>query len=554
MDTAASPLLRLLPPVPDPYRVSDAGVFRGPDLIARTPMALEAVLSDAQERLHWRIVWLSGGAIRRRILHRAEALDGKLSDLATHGADCGKHNARAVARYFQAQELDRPVGRLADQLGWDEGMGRFLWGDVVIEADGPAPASPSTILPAQEAQTFSAGWGQVGTLDGWLAAAREAAKYPRAALALCAAAAPPLLRVLGAPNLAVQWSGPGSSGKSACVQLAASAWGDPDRLIARWGSEPAWLSRRAQALRDLPFFLDDPRDGLDMEARMGLVLVGASEGRVERGIPLPPVTWSTVLIAAGTASMDPIEDEALSSRVFDLWGPPFGGQAQAMARSVAVIQDAMRGNYGHFGPLLLQRALGRADVWPRWRSSYQTLRREFSALGAEQGGKISRTMGHLASLRMVAQIVQAIVPELEWDIEPMLADLKRWVETASNQAPQADAAMAQVEGWIAQNQARVHGLREVRTWSEEVPPGGWIGTMDHEGKVWIIQGLLSESLASWGFVPERIIREWWESGALLPGHRGHPYARKRVGTYCPPCIGFRHIRPKAKPRGAESAM
>ena len=539
---------------PKGYSVAVDGIRANGRVVSLTPVVPEFAFSDPGTGQGFlRLAWLRNGRIRRRLVSRADLSAGRFGSLAEMGLDLGSHNRQSIIRFFRAVEGSRllPWHFVSKQCGWDQEMKSFLWGEQCITAGGVVSSDPcgnladATHLSPAAPMVYVEGMGQAGTFEGWLKAARQAMRHPRVALAIFAAAAPPLLRILGASNLGVQWSGPGGSGKSSCAKLAASAWGNPDPCslhpyLLRWGSDRKWLEQASITMRDLPVILDDASEGLDRWSRAGAILAGASEGRVERGVPIPSERWATCLIASGVQGLNDDCPDELAGRLFDFWGPPFGGQGQEVSEIVAEIQEGIQSNYGHFGPLLVQRLLQKKELWPKWKAKYLEIRKELISWGAGISGPASRIAQHLATMRTVALLVKNLFPELEVDSEPTMRDLKDWIERSASHAPKSAMALERVREWMTLNQGRILGLHEAPEPGERlsVPPGGWIGRTDQDGKVWIMQGLLSESLTEWGYVPEKCLREWWAAGELLPGKSGRAVVHQWLGKFNRPCIGF----------------
>jgi len=528
--------------IPRGFSLSEEGVKRNGRLLSRTAFVVDACFLDPTGQDYLRFAWKDRGRTKRKLILRSDALAGKFSELSRLGLDLGTHNARALARYVQG--FDAPESHISHQQGWTPDMRAFLWGEYRIDSRGTATADPlmmdtsgpclAPILP-----DFTKGFWENGTWDGWLEAAREAGKYPRVALAIYAAALPPMLRVLDAPSCAIRFSGPGSSGKSVAVLLAGSAWGSSASIFP-WGASREWLEQAAVACNDLPLMLDDPRQGQDFGDRFHALLAGTTRGRVERGRPVPAMAWSTCVISSGTSSLEDVGDDGLASRVVDLWGSPWGGQDAKTSESVSTVLEAIQANHGHFGPLLVQRLIQARDLWPKWRALYLENRKEGARKGAELGSLGARSAQTVATFRTVAAVVHALFPEFEWKAEPSLDDLWHWVQLGASGEPEAKAGLTAVAEWASKERLRIFGMHKSRGFSIEelVPPGGWIGRTDDQGHVWLQKGLVAEVLVEAGFLPEKIVREWWAGGELLPGHAGTPVARKRLGNFNPPCLGF----------------
>jgi hypothetical protein len=546
--------------MPKGYAVERYGVMKGDKIITTTPVVVEAIFVDPDtEAEYWRLAWLAkwiGGQlrVRRHVALKSDLLGrpGGIRSLADHGLDLGLDNAKAVARYLQLLAArDLPVLPCRSQMGWDAGYDNFLWGEFCLTGDdmiGNDPTGslePGAIyLDPAAGKVYTDGLEAKGTLEEWLKAAAIVGFYPRVALALYAAAAPLLLRILGAGNFAVQWAGPGSTGKSTCVALAASCWGNPDLTAPRAAvfpssSSESFLARGAELLRDLPVCIDLDGSG---NARLTTqkihrIVNGRSEHR----------SWTTVAIASGADTLsDDGADDAVRARLLCLWGPPFGRHNKETAKDVAEIKAILAGNYGVFGPELVRRLLrAKANgAFMAWREAYLKTCQDFSQKAAQHGGIASHTAEHLATVAMVARIVHALFPEFEWDHAPTLRDLWTWLQLSTVRSSRSSAALDLLKEFQAKNQDRIVGLRLAKL---PPPRDGWIGTIDDDGRVWTVMGIVNDLLVDAGLKPMEICREWLQTGALVPT-LGRWWRVIRVGSQHCKCMAlddrfdFQHAR------------
>ena len=529
--------------MPKGYTISAGGIRQEGRLITQTPVLPDAMGEDQDGKLFLRFAWIERGFIRRRMVARSDAAQGRFGILPDMGVDLGVHNRRAYTSFLRNVGRNLSIIPLASQCGWSPDMDAFLWGfhritDDGIESADSCSASDLCLSP-DTPRPFVEGLQQAGSFEGWKQAITPALVHPRAALALLAACAPPLLRILGAPNTGIVFSGPASTGKSTLVAIAASVWGDPDNRIS-WKNEPEWIEAAASALRDLPVIFDGASQNVDLESRVESVLSGQSEGKASRGRVETPARWSTVLIGAGGTGLDDFQNESISSRMFDLWGHPF--RAMRGRESALLIEDLSAGiqeNHGHLGPVLVQKLLASHNLWPKWRNLYQERKRKDVAWGADLSSTAARAAQNVALIRIVGDLIKNLFPDIPFSLDAILKELKSCIETSSSGAPQAAKALKTVQEWLTSDLHRIQGAKPLRMGEvEEVPPGGWIGRTDHEGRIWVIQGLLNDRLVEEGYLPERCIREWWASGDLIPSRDGKPTERKRLGYQNPVLVGF----------------
>ncbi|WP_424139090.1 DUF927 domain-containing protein [Roseomonas chloroacetimidivorans] len=147
-----------------------------------------------------------------------------------------------------------------------------------------------------------------GTLEGW----REGVAAPaignhRLALFIAASLAPPLLEIIGAEGGGVHLLGGSSTGKTTCLEGAASAWGSPrmGQQVRSWRSTANALEGAAVECSDGLLALDEIglADGKDVGVTMYTLAGGAGRGRADRsGALRTPRTWRTLFLSTGEIS------------------------------------------------------------------------------------------------------------------------------------------------------------------------------------------------------------------------------------------------------------
>jgi len=522
---------------PLPYKLTDTGVWNNGVCVTRTPMMLEAIFDDTATgermlRMAWVTRTASGLKVKRHVAPRASWTTAHaLSKMASHGVDGGGHNSQKMARYVAAMEASAADSCHLDstrRLGWDDSMTRFLWGEACLSGDEILPADPfgpldqaSLYLATTTPRAAVEGLYTEGSEQEWLKAARIAGGHPRAALAIYAALVPPMLKILGAENFAVQWAGASSTGKSTAIALASSVWGNPDPLAPMsftglWNETLRSLELGAAALSDLPFILDEMRTTRVRDAadKARLVVGGVSRGVSEDGSHERMAQWNTVVVSAGMANLeDDDASEALNARSLTLWGSPFGRPSPESAKDVAAITVLVRRNFGHLGPNFVQKLMANQHLWPKWKAAYDAAYSSATSKGAAMGGMAGRCAGHIACIATVAQVAHALMPELDWDYKPTIHDLWTWLALNGPRTSRATLAYTHIKEWIGSQWWNLCGADP----SQAEPKGGWVGIVRTGGLVSIPHSILVRELADAGFDHAGIFAEWARSGLIQRG-------------------------------------
>jgi putative DNA primase/helicase len=145
-----------------------------------------------------------------------------------------------------------------------------------------------------------------GTLAEWQAqVGRLCVDNSRLALAVSAAFAAPLLTPLGMEGGGIHLRGPSSEGKTSCLMVGASVWGEPAR-IESWRATCNGLEGVAALHNDCFLLLDELKEIDPREAAGAAYLLGNGQGK-RRGRPQggtrPRLAWRTLFLSSGEVSL-----------------------------------------------------------------------------------------------------------------------------------------------------------------------------------------------------------------------------------------------------------
>lgn len=528
--TAGYPGAADLPPLPVPegYDAGRAGVWRrGPEpvcvsrvLVAVVGRSVDTATGDTRLVLAWPYAgrWVTEST------PRATALDGRalLASCAGRGCPVDGSTARLVAAWLAAQEQAAgaalPTSRAQSHLGWSASGDGFA-------LSGRSLGEPVEAVPPGPGEAGASYGDQAGTLDGWTRTVWAPLSAHPGAVAVVAALAPPLLRVVGAVHgFALELAADSGQGKSTCLDAAASAWGPPARVVQRWPTTKAGARESLTYRQSVPTLWDEAQDVRTTPALMtdALYTVGGEHGKVlghggPAGGTREPRRVETVLISTGEAPAADRCGDAVGAlaRLVSLRGAPIARGQRELVTSLAT---ASRTHYGHAGPALVAWLTANRAEWPRIRRSYEAHIARLQAEAADD--QTARVSAHIALLHVTAEVM------LEARIGSVPAKLlDHAVAAVTANAADRDVPLSALHNahdwWIARkNQATgpvAHGIRI--GWED-----GNVAPSHRGARIAWLSGALHEALSSKGHHPPAIIRAWVERGWLIT-HEGRAQAR-----------------------------
>jgi hypothetical protein len=210
--------------------------------------------------------------------------------------------------------------------------------------------------------------------------------------------------------------------------------GDPDEkhpasVVQSWDATKVWIEKAAAMLNGLPLILDDTKlagTGKNKEfaaAEISQVLYQIAQGRGRGRGSLNGTrstgSWRTILLSTGEQSaVDFTGDGGSRARVISFWGLPFEKADETTVSIVQEINLAVKENYGHAGPKVIEFILKNQSEWALWKSEYQRMRTKFTLM-AGSDSVVIRISDNFAFLATVIPIIHAALPELKQDISPM---------------------------------------------------------------------------------------------------------------------------------------
>lgn len=281
------------------------------------------------------------------------ASNTSITKLSGQGIIVDSNNAREVMRYLSAlltlNPESIPTVRGCSHLGWSDGARRFLpFSDEVAFSGDPGNA------PLNDAARSSS-----GSMEEWRAAASELYAHPAGRITFAASFASALVRPLNAQTFIVHLFGLSGCGKTVAQMGAASAWGDPDRMVQSFNGTAVGLERTLGFLNSFPLILDEAQLGRD--PRTGRTVfnlyavtegIGKTRGRRDGGVDLP-ITWQNIIITSGENAL--LSSNAAAGEKNRCIEVEITGSVTDRGAALA---QAFRENYGHAGRLFVKHLFG----------------------------------------------------------------------------------------------------------------------------------------------------------------------------------------------------
>jgi len=525
--------------VPRGYVVDGSGVWKmsptsdGESVstkIASVPIFIvgrthDVLTGEAKRQVAWRTPagW-TVRAIPRGVLMNSQKLIG-LADLEAPVTSNTSALLVGFLSEFEAENMHRfGASQAASRMGWvqQNGVNGFLLPD---EYYSPVEgAEPMELIPPEGMDNFLDGWRKAGDWDGWLAAVDKASDFAPMWVALYAAAAAPLLEIVGCPSFIVDFCGETTGGKTTALRLAASVWGRPSdngvTAMYSWDSTKVYIERTCGFLSHLPVILDETKRAKSPQIVRDVIYDfanGQGKGRGSIGGTRQTASWRTVMLTSGeSAATGFSQDAGTRARVLSIEGKPLGTDRAVGGQASEFITKTVLSHYGHLGRKVIHYLVSVAQqhedlrhVWAQTRDHYAMMARTAVS---------RRHAQYLATLHIAAEIVHGLgVPRPRCG-EPLTLLLEA-VKEAEVDADRPLAALTEVVTWAAANQTRFWGRHEInREGHPAVPPRGWYGSWENvtEWKyIAILPAVIREVLEKPGYGVDEVISRWQERGWLF---------------------------------------
>ncbi|TVM14533.1 hypothetical protein DPQ33_17275 [Oceanidesulfovibrio indonesiensis] len=406
--------------------------------------------------------------------------------LTDYGLPVTSTNAKLVVDFLHDFEVANPaipLVRCSSKLGW-QGEDSFLWGNTLLTATGGASGLVFRGLDSGDEQLATA-FHANGTMDTWATAINQLYHYHRVMVMIYASLAAPFMQVMGVANFVVDLAGETSKGKTISLRAAVSAWGNPGErssasALHTWDSTKVWLESTSNLLNGLPLALDDSKTASSSDIIGEMVYrytAGKGRGRGSLQGTRHMGNWCSVMLSTGEQSAVDYSKRhgGTRARVLSLQGAPFGDGNQGML--VKSLDQAVKRNYGHAGPAVVQFILDHKADWPLWREAYHEMQDRYSRMAGDNS--IAGRLGDIvAFLHVAIPLIHAALPALKPTL-PVSTIMEALWDEVSGRADEADRALEALKAlweWSVTNQDKFWDKHQVdMSGKPKTPHSGWAG-------------------------------------------------------------------------------
>ena len=524
--------------VPSGYTIAHSGIYReitnehdrlistGPILITKRFMHLNEGIENL-ELSYYR----DGKWIKKAVPRSFVADTQKIVSLSDYGVPVTSKTARDLVGYlqlFESLNLEAiPVSLMSSKLGWLDKSGDkgFLFGKFHIKPRDSVNSVEDDSIRAHRKIFFhgndlgdnqiAKSYSSIGTRKACIANLERISGYTVPVFMVCASLAAPLLQIFDLPSFIVDLSGPTTSGKTTCLKIAASAWGDPiegnpNSALRSWNATIVHLERSLVLLNGIPLILDDTK----LAGRPGYlsrVVYGSSsgQGRGRGSIAGTAQTgnWRTIILSTGENKITDLVkrgDAGAHARVLTITMPPFGKTSRRQANLINKIIPIISANYGKIGLIYIRHLLRHRSLWDDWRDEYWHLS-DYYRKSSPKSGIVARLAPNMAVIHqagILAQKALKIDLKLEKHLQAVWESISKEVHASSNMALNA------LEFVVAEAVSRQDHFWSPDKSEKQQPHQGWLGRWDYEGDLALISSVLKKLLESRGYEPNAVLREW----------------------------------------------
>lgn len=253
-----------------------------------------------------------------------------------------RHLVDAISSYETGQRAT-----VAEQGGW---LGKTY----MLGGEAFAPPDTEQVVYPGATEAFD----EAGSLESWREqVANRCAGNSRLIIAVCAAFAAPLVRLIGLDGFGLHFRGSSSTGKTTALRVAASVWGSK---VGTWRSTGNGLEAAAALSNDNLLCLDELSecDGRDVGGVVYMLANGFGKARAHRdGSAKPRANFKLSILSTGEVGIhDKIRDSG-------------GGGRQTAGQSVRIVEISADAGCGYGMFELLGPALGPGELADQLRAA-----------------------------------------------------------------------------------------------------------------------------------------------------------------------------------------
>lgn len=450
--------------IPEGWSLDDQGVYRitisknyeqNKQRIAHSPFIISARsinIDFGYEQLE--LSFLRDKLLRQIWAERGELLNHRsLIVHANQGFPVTSRNSAQLVDYisdFEATNLHQLPRRLTvSSFGWKRYDNNFFF---VLGEQAIGTKMKINFVPEGDGErTFAKALKTKGSLEQWLNIVRKVVSFPKALFALYAGFTPPLLPLFEISSFSIDYCGNSSVGKTTTIMIPASIYGDPvgerGGIVPTWNATSVSIERYATLFNALPIFLDDSHLATDQQVKSVIYMLAGGVGRMRGSLKgnQSISAWHTVGFFTGERPVTSVTThEGARARVIEFHGSPFPGISGEL---VSQIKSALNNNFGHAGPLFLQKLIQiineERELLKTKTASYSNILKNLAPSGID-----NRKASYFAAVWATASIVEEL---FQLGGKPAQLIPKLFEETCGEGRSFGQKAMEALSSWVMGN-------------------------------------------------------------------------------------------------------
>jgi Superfamily II helicase and inactivated derivatives len=327
----------------DKYRGDNSGVYLYGDCIIPQPLLITKLFEDVESGdVKAEIAFRDKGQWKpHTVLRGVIANRNKIIDLANVGLAVTTDNANEIVNYLQELQTENaiPTQKSVSHMGY---VGKKF-----------VPFDSGLIYIGDTAYTdIYNSVHSKGELENWVNLYREVRNDSLAArVSVASSFASPLLYVFGKPSYFTHLWGDSGTGKTVCLCLACSVWGDPDGYMYTLNATSVGLERTAYFFHHLPLVLDELQTVRNDDISKIIYLLSQGQGRTRgtgKGVDTV-LKWRNSFITSGEQPLTKSNSNTGEiNRIIDI---PVVGQ---VFNDPTAVYNTCANNYGHAGRYFIE--------------------------------------------------------------------------------------------------------------------------------------------------------------------------------------------------------
>lgn len=508
-----------------PWQAAESGIFRegryfGEKMVACYQPVLPSCkyinMETRTERV--RLSFKRNGKWKDITVDRSVvASASKIVSLADAGLTVTSETSKYLVQYLsQVEAMNEaiiPQRRSTSKLGWHKDV--FLPYDQEIYFDGDTKFN--AILEDLKPR---------GSREAWYSFVQNIRGGSRIEpkIALAASFASILVKICGGLPFFTHFHGQSEGGKSLCLMLAASVWGNPNiesAYVGTFSGSDVGFEVKADLLNNLPYFMDDTAQVKKKMARRGgfapliyTLCSGKGKDRSNKNLGLNRTNhWCTTFITNGEEPI--LEENAQGGAINRVLEIKCG--VDRIFENGHEVAETLKGNYGFAGPEFVQiiKQLGEEKIKEIHKSVLEDLK---------QYGKMQKQSLAL-SILLTADVIAALYlfkDESVLPVEALAAMLKSEKEVSDN-----ERCLNYIMDMVAANPYKFKT-------ADSEPVQEWWGVKENK-YIYIIRNVFDRICQEGGYSSKGFL-EWANTKGFIETNAGRLTKRKRMGDTNPRCV------------------